>query len=176
MVTVVTDFGQLPLGKLLPSDYVSATLKLTRILRAAGVEIAFGASDFSVNADEVGAAPWVQLQYLLFTLSVEPFRSTMLRSVVNRSNQIRRPIRIEKFDGDAAGLAYALKYEFVKREEYSQQRADRVCRNTRSRPLRGTAAVGLSLLLDQIGIRRRIILIGVKRIWSNDEVRMQLIK
>lgn len=180
MVTISPDFGRAKLDAALPAALLSTTVKLRRLLSAAGVHTAFGGIDFSVNYEVLTPNPCVQIHACLFVpKDCWPTQDRRLRKGVNRSGEVSRPINVKKFDGDNAGLGYALKYEFNRRETYQQAsdgRPDgRSCRNTRIRPLQGNYWVQLMLLVHQIGLDKRVFLTGVKRTRMGTEVALQLL-
>jgi hypothetical protein len=181
MVTIVPDYGQCALGEMDEIRVTVVWLRTARILRKVGVGVAFGGIDFSVNRDRKGATPYFQVQFTLFIPEkLWPKSYTKLRAALNRSGRIYRPIRAKFFDGDNAGLAYALKYEFEKRDGFQQSegaRRDKHSRkDTRNRPLGGPNWAKVMVLLDRIDLEKRVVLIGVKRIRKNGEVIMQRIE
>jgi hypothetical protein len=181
MVTIVPDYGQFPMDSLNALNSKALWLKTARIFGNEGISLAFGGTDFSVNQDKKAKKPYLQVQFTLFISEKQwPKSDTRLRKALNLSGEIERPVRVETFDGDNAGLAYALKYEFNRRVGYQQTPEDRhdgrKSKNTRNRPLRGPDWMRLMVLLDHIGLDARICLVGVKRILKNGEVVMQLIK
>lgn len=179
MLSLVPDFGRCSWSKLDRFDLAAVKRKTDRVLREAGVTSAFGGIDFSQNVDAGCSGPYLQIQFILFETGDASLNRAVLRQKLNQSGQIKRPVRIMQFDGDAAGFAYALKYEFLRRESYRQladQRRDgRASLNTRNRPLRGRAWVELALLLDRLGLDSRLLLIAVKRIRKHREVHMKII-
>ena len=181
MVTIAPDFGQHPMDRLNTLDTKATWLKTARILRNAGIHVAFGATDFSVNVDEKGSIPYLQPHFTLFIRKNQwPKSDGKLRKAFNQSHQVKRAVRVKSFDGNNAGLAYALKYEFNRRVGFQKTpdaRRDRKShKNTRNRPLRGPDWMRLMVLLDRIGLDARMCLIGVKRIRRNGEVFMRLIE
>jgi hypothetical protein len=180
MMTMVPDFARFPLDELSGLNSAAVKLKATRLLKASGVFLALGGLDFSVNVDGTAAAMHLQLHFTLFTDNCRAARNQSLLNRSNSSGSVKRPVVLVPFDGRMAGLAYALKYEFFRRETYQQvaeHRADgRETQNSRYRPLQGAAWVQLALLLDRIGLDSRLVLIGVKRVQKYGEVRMRLIR
>lgn len=188
MLSLVPDFGRCSWSKLDRFDLAAVKRKTGRVLREVGVTLAFGGIDFSMNVDgpetpATGAVadrtvPYLQAQFVLFWADNATLNRTVLRLRLNESGEIKRPVRITDSDGDNAGLAYALKYEFLRREGYRQtadERTDgRPSRNTRNRPLRGPAWVRLALMLDRLGLGSRVLLIGVKRLHRHRGVRMKV--
>jgi hypothetical protein len=181
MATISPDFGQVPVENITPDTVHATVSKLRRLLRTAGIHIAVGGIDFSVNSDIGSKQHYVQVHACLFIpRSAWPHDDRQLRSAVNKSGVVARPINIKRFNGNKAGLAYALKYEFCRREQYTQladsRRDKRRCTNTRIRPLQGNNWMSLLLLLDQVDLQSRVLLTGVKRIQRAQEVIMQLIE
>jgi hypothetical protein len=179
-MSLVPDFGRCKWNKLKEFDVAAIKLKVIRILRSSGVNLAFGGIDFSVNIDCDCTAPYLQAQFYLIFAGNKSFEKETLRIELNKSGKINRPVRITEFDGNNAGFAYALKYEFFRREGYLQppdlRNDSRSSLNTRNRSIRGRAAVQLAMLLERLGLEARLFLIGVKRIQRNGEVNMTVIK
>jgi hypothetical protein len=179
MVSIVPEFAQFLPRELGEVDIDLVTRKTLRLLKSAGVTVAVGATDFSINIDFRGCTPYLQLQYTFFTSSKDGLSNRRLRRALSPTGNIKRPVRVTEFDGENAGLAYALKYEFVVRETYFQDTGSRVdgrsCRNTRNRPLRGQKWVAMMLLLDTIGLHGRLALIGAKRIKQAGTISLRLI-
>ena len=177
MASIVPDYGRFTLDELGELDVTLITKKMLRLLKSAGVAVAIGATDFSINVVATNAEPCLQVQFILFTPCKRVLSGRMLRQALNTNGMVMRPVRVREFDGDNAGLAYALKYEFVLREGYSQRsdsRADkRNCRNTRSRPLRGQKWLAMALLLDRIGLFDRLALLGARRIRQSGMMSMR---
>jgi hypothetical protein len=180
MVSVVPDFGRFMLSELGVLDIRRATRTSLRLLKSAGVRLALGATDFSMNIDVAGTMPYLQVQLTLFTPWRKGLADHNLRQVLNTTGTVKRPIRVQKFDGDNAGLAYAVKYEFVLRETYFQDicsRSDgRSCQNTRNRPLRGKKWLTMMLLMDRIGLHGRLALLGARRIRQDGSLSMRLLE
>lgn len=178
-ISLVPDFGRFRWDQLDQFDPAAFPQKVKRALQASGITRAFGGLDFSLNADFDSDIPHLQAQvFLIGEVKSKQFQKDILRKKLNESGKIKVPVRITRFDGNNAGFAYALKDEFFRRESYLQtadQRTDsRASLNTRNRPLRGRAAIQLAMLLDRLGLDGRLLLIGVKRIQRNGEVKMIL--
>lgn len=176
-ISLVPDFGRFRWDRHDQFDPAAFKRKVKRALQASGITRAFGGLDFSLNFDFDSDIPNLQVQiFLIGEIQAERYQQDILRKQLNESGKVKVPVRITRFDGNNAGFAYALKYEFFRRESYLQtadQRNDsRASLNTRSRPLRGRAAVQLAILLDRLGLEARLLLIGVKRIQKNEEVKM----
>jgi hypothetical protein len=181
MVTIVPDYGRCPLDELKNFNVEAVWRRTKRYLAKAGVRVAFGGLDFSVNVDGKDGEPYVQVQCTLFVpKKLWPKSDRELRIALNRSGEVARPMLVRGFDGDNAGLAYALKPTFHRRESYPQaadaRRDGRSSANTRNRPLRGTAWTQLAVFLDRMGLGARLCLIGVKRVRKYEEVTMRRIE
>jgi hypothetical protein len=179
-MSLVPDFGRCKWNKLKEFDVAAIKLNVMRRLRLSGVNLAFGGVDFSINVDLDCVVPYLQAQFFLICAGNGSFEGETLRARLNESGRIKIPVRVTRFDGNNAGFAYALKYEFFRREGYLQpadlRNDGRVSLNTRNRPIRGRAAVQLAMLLDRLGLEGRLLLIGVKRTQRNGEVNMTIIE
>jgi hypothetical protein len=181
MVTISPDFGQISFNQLTPCAVHTIAAKLRRLLLKAGVKLAFGGIDFSVNHDGDDREEYVQVHVCLFIPCSSWRRSDLkLRKSINKSCTVSRPLNVKRFDGNNAGLAYAMKYEFKRRVSYHKspddRRDNRSCINTRLRTLRGYNWVKLMLLIDRLTLGKRVFLIGVKRFITAKEVAMKLIR
>ena len=71
---------------------------------------------------------------------------------------------IKRFDGNLAGIAYALKGDFSRRVSLPKARrgdGKGRSRNVRYRPLRARQKLELMLMLDRIGLESRVFFCGV---------------
>lgn len=79
---------------------------------------------------------------------------------------IKAPTWAPLFDGDLAGLAYALKNEFDRKETY----------HNRDRKLRGKLVAQLLLLLHHTGLDARMTLFGIKPIYNDGRLIFRILK
>jgi hypothetical protein len=103
---------------------------------------------------------------------------TDLKLWINASNEIKRPLQAITFDGYPAGLAYSVMTRFSAKkwvqDLYPSRDDRRPSSNTNNRFLQGGPDwIQLMLFLDVIGLDSRIVLIGIKRIISKDDVIFQ---
>jgi hypothetical protein len=66
MLSLVPDFGRRYWSELDQFDLAAVKRKTVRALREAGVKLAFGGVDFSMNIDFDVSAPYLQTQFILF--------------------------------------------------------------------------------------------------------------
>jgi hypothetical protein len=181
MVTIAPDFGQQPIDRPSVPNVKRVWLKLARVLRIHGIRLAFGGIDFSVNMDKDGRKPYLQVHFTLFIPQDKwPQSDKKLRQAINPSGDVDQAVYVQLFDGNNAGLAYALKNEFSRRFGFQQcpedRRDERATRQTRNRPLRGPDWARLMVLLDRIGLDTRLSLLGVKRIRKSGRIIMKLLE
>jgi hypothetical protein len=173
LVSIVPDFGGLPLIDATEAEWKSISLRLRKAIRQAGVTTAMLGTDFSVNTRKKDKL----IQGQFWGVICDPPKSWRkdLKPLINASQAIKRPLRSKVFDGYEAGLAYSLKAVFERKTWIRDPNSDRSDRgpssNTRNRPLHGGPDwVQLMLFLDEIGLDARIVLVGVKRIISDQGV------
>jgi hypothetical protein len=179
MVTAVPDYGKVALDGLDGFDLKACNNRLISDLVNARVHSAFGGVDLSLNVQASGSSePYVQVQYTLFATTTSRTTLNKLKSALNRSKSIARPLMSKPFDGDLAGFAYAMKTTFVKRESYIEQLRNSASRqpysNTRNRPLRGLPWAQLMAFLDRVGFDQRLILWRVKLAQTQGRLRLRL--
>lgn len=135
-------------------------------LTAAGLPTAVIGIDVSFNEHLTADFPphWVLHPRVFVPGTPSDTEVATLRTHFPPGDLIARPLQVAAFDGDLAGIAYGMKPRFGRRQSYEQvkptAKGTRQCRNTRGRPLRGSEAVELAVYLDQVGLRRRLILHG----------------
>ncbi len=87
IVTIAPDFGQRPMDRLNTLDTKATWLKTARILRNAGIHVAFGATDFSVNVEWNGREPYLQVHFTSFIPTNQwPKSDGKLRKAFNQSH------------------------------------------------------------------------------------------
>jgi len=176
LVSIVPDFGRLPLIDATKARWKSIKLRLRKALREVGITLAMLGVDFSVNTRQTDKF----IQGQLWGVICNPPASWKadLKPLINDTGQISRPLRVRVFDGYPAGLAYSIMTRFAAKSwyvDFNHSRDDRgSSSNTRNRFLQGGPDwLQLMLFLDVIGLDSRIVLIGIKRIISKDEVIFQ---
>jgi hypothetical protein len=143
---------------------------LTKRLSQAGVEIAIGRIDYSLNIDREGKWPnhWARQAWIVVPKQNQSSWDTKLRDAIQPTDLVPQPVFVRAFDGDPKGYAYALKTTFNRRESYSQTKrhrgSTRTCRNTSIQPLRNGEWEELLLHLDRVGLAERVLFQGVKPI------------
>jgi hypothetical protein len=139
-----------------------------RALRDGGIEFTLGGIDLSFNEDRDAVYPsyWSQHLWLLVPSKGRDKWEPLLRSRCPPRNLVPRPVKIQPFDGNSAGFAYALKTDFVRRVSYQQIKDDgeeiRLCRNTSDQPLRVEEKLRLFAYLNWMGLAERVFLLGVR--------------
>lgn len=154
---------------------VSPTLRAA--LRAAAVRQAVGGFDISANehAEQRFAPHYRPHAWIIVPASQMARGDKAFRERFPASRTVRRPVRLQKFDGDLRGLAYAVKTDFVRRISLPRKAlADggATRRNTRDRPLLGRQRVEIALALDRVGLGARIFLHGLRMVKTADNVRI----
>jgi hypothetical protein len=176
VISIVTETGQLPEDSNAALPIEPFKEEICAVLQSVNVSEAFGGIDISMNehltADFV---PHWQLQAWLFVRSTQAGPAVKaLRKAFPKTQSIPKPVHGCKFDGDPAGIAYALKPNFDRR--ITLPATDEKRRNTRDRPLRSAQAVKLALLLDLETLTARLILHGVEIIKARHGFKLRPIK
>jgi hypothetical protein len=179
LVSIVPDFGVLPLSGAPRAEWKGIKLRLRKALREAGIRTAILGTDFSVNTRE--REKFIQGQLWGVICDAPRGWKDDLKPLINASEIIKRPLRAKVFDGYEAGLAYSLKTTFERKTWIRDPNTDRSDRgpssNTRNRPLQGGPDwVQLMLFLDEIGLDARIVLIGIRRIISDQGVTFAMLR
>ncbi|MCX5581220.1 hypothetical protein [Kaistia terrae] len=169
------------------SPFAQQRRGLRQALDEAGVRVAFGGFDISFNEHEKGEFvphwkphAWILLGLDPSTAELEAFRGLM--NALNKSDvtgrysfAASRTLRLRKFDGKLAGIAYALKTDFERRVTVPPGwRAGTTTRqNTRHRPLTADQKLELALSLDRIGISCRVFLHGLRMVHTKSGPRLK---
>ena len=151
--------------------------RLREALRKAGVRQAVGGFDISANehAEQRFAPHYRPHAWIIAPASQMARGEKAFREYFPASRTVRRPVRVQEFDGDLRGLAYAVKTDFVRRISLPRKPladAGVTRRNTRDRPLLGRQRVELALALDRVGLGARIFLHGLRIVTTPDSVRI----
>jgi hypothetical protein len=164
ILSVVPDFDQVRPGCLLQFDWQSFRLKLRRKLERAGVQRFIAGVDVSLNHWDGNRQSAVFQFQFWGPFEKPPGRwHDQLKSAINHSGRVARPVMRISPSRRRASLAYGVKNTFKRRVSYIDEdyRNDRhPCRNTRDRPLKGKAWAELMIFLDRIGLEGRIIANG----------------
>jgi hypothetical protein len=160
-----------------PNLFGRISRRLREALRKAGVRQAVGGFDISANehAEQRFVPHYRPHAWIIVPASQMARGDKVFREFFPTSRTVRRPVRLQKFDGDLRGLAYAVKTDFVRRISLSRQTlADGsvMRRNTRDRPLLGRQRVEIALALDRVGLGARIFLHGLGIVKTPDGARI----
>jgi hypothetical protein len=144
-------------------DWEDVKAKLCQDLASVGIPWAIGGSDFSVNIDKENEShPVLQGQFWL--LIEKPKGSDWLaelKSRVNPSGKIKRPINKNNYTGSKAQLAYGIKNNFNHRESFLKIPDPNSGRkphcNTRVKKLRIEFRLPLMEYLMRIGLEGRLL-------------------
>jgi hypothetical protein len=140
--------------------------KAKRLLRDAGVCFAFGGVDLSYNQDGRSPDAWALQLWLIVPSDNREAWEPRLRALYPSTDRIKRPIKIQPFDGNLAGIAYALKTEFQRRVNFTQKKwangVKRICSNTSDQPLRVAERLELYPFLESVELSARVFLLGAR--------------
>jgi hypothetical protein len=147
-----------------------------KVLKTSGVKLALGGLDLSFNEDQEHRFKphWAPQLWLLLPASKSHRWEPALRAKFPTSDVVPRPVKIQLWDRDLSALGYALKTRFHRRVSYEQEKPyrdeTRICRNTRSLPLRAKERLELYQFLDQVGLARRVFLLGARPTRTDDGI------
>lgn len=129
-------------------------------LRVAGISAALGAIDLSFDEAVDASGTWVRRRcahaHLLVPAKESKQWTDRLRGFFPSTPHVRRPVRVEPWDGNPKAIGYGLRPNLSRRvsipADGSGERA-----NTRIRPLRVDQRVEAALVLDRFGLTSRIV-------------------
>jgi hypothetical protein len=132
---------------------------------------AVGGFDVSLNTHETDA---FEPYWAPHVLIIAPARRLKLlhedfREWFPPGDETPRPVRMSKFDGEARGIAYALKPDFSRRislEPRLLADGSRSTFGTRGKPIGGASRVELALALDRAGLDGRLFMHGYQLVTS----------
>jgi hypothetical protein len=142
--------------------------QLVDATEAAGISKAIGGFDITLNEHQKRkfAPHWQPHAWILVPRGEIRRRDKTFRKHFPKAiPTVCKPVMIKRFDGNLAGIAYALKGDFWRRISLSKaHRRDGKgrSRNVRYRPLRARQKLELMLMLDRIGLESRVFLFGVE--------------
>ena len=134
-------------------------------LKAAGIRQAIGGFDISMNEHQDGKfiPHWRPHAWILISTKDPKRLRNHLKTRFPASKRVRRPLRVVRYDGSPAALAYALKTDFWRRVSLPRKRKSDLTttrRNTRNRFLRATQKIELALALHRAGLADRVFQLG----------------
>jgi hypothetical protein len=143
--------------------------QLVDAIEAAGISKAIGGFDITLNEHQKGKFPphWQPHAWILVPKKeIRRRHMTFRKHFPKAIPTVCKPMMIKRFDGNLAGIAYALKGDFSRRVSLPKERrkngATKKRRNVRYRPLRARQKLELMLMLDRIGLESRVFLYGVE--------------
>jgi hypothetical protein len=142
--------------------------QLIEAIEAARISKAIGGFDITLNEHQKGkfAPHWQPHAWILVPRGEIRRGDKIFRSHFPKAiPRVRRPVMIKRFNGNLAGIAYALKGDFSRRVSLPKARrrdGKGRSRNVRYRPLRARQKLELMLMLDRIGLESRVFLYGVE--------------
>lgn len=153
-------------------DFVAHGERTRAMLQEAGLTLGMFGLDMSCNEDHRTSLPeaerfaphaCVHLYGLALATEARAAAATLKR-LIPRMQTVPRPIRIKRWDGGLAAIAYALKPDFQRRqtiEKFDEQRG-KLVRTTRDRPSTVEQRIRTVRALDRAGMTGRIVLLGLR--------------
>jgi hypothetical protein len=142
--------------------------QLIEAIEAARISKAIGGFDITLNEHQKRkfAPHWQPHAWILVPKKeIRRRHMTFRKHFPKAIPAVRRPVMIKRFNGNLAGIAYALKGDFSRRISLPKARRKDGrgrSRNVRYRPLRARQKLELMLMLDRIGLESRVFLFGVE--------------
>jgi hypothetical protein len=169
MITIAPVSFSVPVGELRDFNLNAAVRRLKRTLHAGSLAWCVGALDFCVNEHATGRykAHW-SVHLHAFSVVKNPKKaSRSLSGVLPRSTAIRRPVKVQPWDGKTRAIEYAFKSWFGRRigtDDVTRCRRNKpdqpVSPWPRSTRLRAAEKHELLTFLDRIGPNGRIVQFG----------------
>jgi hypothetical protein len=163
------DFGQFRAGQLSASNHRAVTAQMKSVLAAAGVDWYFLGLDVSLNHVK-GNRQNAYWQMHFWGVVEDPSDRDVLKEQIeqriNTSGRVDRPVQISEAPIKPSSIrtvvAYALKSQYHRREEFLKSRPGRRSFwDTQDRPLLALPLVELLAFLDRIGLHGRLLTKGV---------------
>jgi hypothetical protein len=164
-VSIVPADGLVKSGGLNTGAHNRAIRRWKATLARAGIDWFVGGVDVSFNEHKQARhrPRWSQHIYgLTVTENVEKLKQR-LKDVFPRTKVISRPVKVDKWDGDAKALRYIVKPNFWRRittdhgHRRDKEGTTRKCRDTDKQPLKAKQRRELLVHLDDIGIQARLL-------------------
>lgn len=166
-VTIIPADGMVEPGGLDAAEHGCAIRRWKEKLAKGGVEAFVGATDVSFNEDKQSRHEpmWSQHIYGITVTKRLGRLKRKLKKQFPKTDEIRRPVKVAKWDGDKKALRYILKPNFWRRIETDNgQRHDkktgtkRSCRDTDTQPLKSKQKRELLVYLDRVGMQGRLLM------------------
>jgi hypothetical protein len=155
---------QIPVGRLSVGSLEAAKKRARRVMTTAGVAVALGGIDISLNEDRIDRWDLTWSVHFWFLTYGRHWESATKDAY--QSPDIPRPLMIRYHDGRRRGLAYALKTDFVQRINFikttTKNGKTRTSRNTIAQRMSPDGRAELLPFLDREGLAARVFLIGVR--------------
>lgn len=141
--------------------------KLDKAFKSAGIRNVIGVFDFAANEHHDGhfAAHYRIHLWCMIPASQIVSGKAALKRWFRSNATIKRPVKVQAFDGDIRAFAYGFKPEFQRRVTLAPvlvlDGSTSKGQFTRPRALRATQAVELCFMSDQMGSQGRLCLWGV---------------
>lgn len=144
-------------------------------LKEAGIDVALGAIDFSLNEDrEQKYLPfWSPHFYLITSTADKATLKKKLRRLFSKTKEVPRPAKITSFKNIARRRSYALKMNFKRRIGYNDIKKIRKCRNTSRDKLRAAERFELFIYLDLVGLADRVFFLSAKPVMKGQSVKIE---
>jgi hypothetical protein len=179
-VSLVHDGWRIERGRLCQERVLTVLRNMQYHVAGANLSLFIGGLDLSANWQQTNkSTSHYQLQLAGIAGSSDwDYVNDHLRECFPKTETVRRPIRIEDFDGGDEALAYTVKPDFVGRESYLDLNLNRDDRgpsvNTRGRPLRVQERIEVMAMLDELGLAKRQFLRGARFVRSEEGIRITI--
>ncbi len=140
MLSLVPEFGRIPVGSLNRFDVDEFVDSIREALKACGIAHYKLALDVSLNQREGVASPgfWQLQLWGFFHEPKRPWREKLI-AILNPNEGVTRPVKVKKPDSLEAAAAYGVKGSFVRRVSY--RRGTCIARGSAGTPETDSCAV-----------------------------------
>lgn len=160
-VTIVPTKRAPPGVETMTGNLNNARRRVLTGLGVAGISTAIGAIDMSFDEAVDPSGRWVERccahAHLLVPAKGEKQWARLLRGAFPATPNVKRPVRIDAWDGSPNVIAYSLRPKLTRRVSVPAEKGSGKRANTRARELRVHQYVHAALVLDRFGLTDRII-------------------
>ena len=176
-ICIIPSFPLVRPGQLKHFSIANFQRRIKAALDASGVKFGIGGIDFSFNEDRENKwQPFICPHiYLIASTDDRDKLRRILKKIFMKSDEVKRQIKLPRFQNNAYRRSYSLKMIFKRRISYYKLRKEKQTksRNTSNDKLRVDQRIELFKYLHQIGFAARVIFRGLKPKITNSKVRFR---
>jgi hypothetical protein len=176
-ICIIPSFPLVRPGQLKHFSIANFQRRIKAALDASGVKFGIGGIDFSFNEDRENKwQPFICPHiYLIASTDDRDKLRRILKKIFMKSDEVKRQIKLPRFQNNAYRRSYSLKMIFKRRISYYKLRKEKQTksRNTSNDKLRVDQRIELFKYLHKIGLAARVIFRGLKPKITNSKVRFR---